>query len=277
MTHQNDLIVNVYSEVFLPESIGSRLSFKLSFHNLEEEPKTDDGKSKADLLQITFTQTKKIPADVEEYIVNNLGTYELAEDADQNTKTLSFELKINDINSEAILRTFEDFFNKRLADAYAEVVLEKSGSLEDFFADLRAYSHVPILLQLLERSKLTARMHHPNGLLEGFGHYLKSEAKLELAGSLKLGQILQTLRGDLTLVSYKDGIEKDFKALNLDQRDLMKEFFLAFENPLVKYIFENGQKGHLHIRGRILNILNYEVLFEGKGTAEFLYKLRTTN
>lgn len=275
MSHPNEIVANVRSEAFVHDQVGCRGAFKLSFHNPEDEAKTEDGKSKADLLQVTFTQTKKLPAEVEEYIVNNLGTFDLSENPETHSKTLSFELKINDINTVAILRTFEDFFSKRLADAYAEIVWEKSGSLDDFHADLKTFSHVPILLQLLERSKVVLRLHQHNALLEGFGHYLKSESKLEQASFMRLLEVLVGFRGDVVLSSYKNGLEADFKALGMDQRDLMKEFFLAFENPLVKYIFEAGQKGDLHIRGRILNILNYEVAFEGKGVAEFLHKIRT--
>lgn len=276
MQPQSPVQLNIRSDVFTPGSPACRLDFKISFHDHEGQPETAGGKSQADLLQITFPHTKKIPAEVEEYIVNNLGTFELTETPDGTSKTLAFELKINDIDSEKILRTYDDFFNKRLGPAFLELSFEKSGSFDDFFADLKGFYQVPILMQVLERGSLSVRMSGHNGLVEGLVQFLKSQAMLQLANFVRGAQVVTSLRGDVELGSYKTGLDKGLKELSLDQRDLMKEFFLAFENPLVRFIFEAGQEGGLHIRGRILNIMNYEVRFEGKGAAEFLQKIRTT-
>lgn len=279
MQPQKELAVNVRSAVFAPAPapVATKLSFRISFHNPEVDapPQAEGVRSQADLLTISFNQTRKIPAEVEEYINNNLGTFELAETPDSPLKTLSFELKINDIDSEKILRTFDDFFSKRLAEAYLDVHFEKSGTLEEMLADLKAYSQVPILLQILERGNLSAKLNHHVPLVEGLVQYLKSQSQLELAQFVRGAEVIASFHGDVTLASYKGSLVQDFKSLGLDQRDLMKEFFLAFENPLVKYIFENGQDGTLTIKGRILNIMNYEVHFECKGASEFLYKIRT--
>lgn len=266
---------NLHSETFTPNAAAIKLHFRISFHAAEDAPQPEGARSQADLLKITFSQNKKIPAEVEEYIVNNLGTFELNESPDGVSKTLSFELKINDIDSEKIIRTYEDFFSKRLSEALFEVNYEKSGSIEEFFSDLKTFYHVPILLQVLERAKVEVKLKDHVKLLEGWVQYLKSQSELGLANFVKVGELCKNIRGKGELSSFKGELEKGLREIGLDQRDLMKEFFLAFENPLVKFIFEAGQEGSLHIKGRILNIMNYELDFECKGGADLLQKIRT--
>lgn len=266
---------NLHSEAFTPGNAAVKLNFRISFHATEDAPLAEGARSQADLLQITFSQNKKIPTEVEEYIVNNLGTFELNESPDGASKTLSFELKINDIDSDKITKTYEDFFTKRLSEALFEVNYEKSGTIDDFFSDLKTFYHVPILLQVLERANIEVRLKDHVKLLEGWVQYLKSQSELGLANFLKVSELFKHLKGNAELISFKGDFEKDLHDVGLDQRDLMKEFFLAFENPLVKFIFEAGQEGSLRIKGRILNIMNYEVNFECKGGADLLQKIRT--
>lgn len=275
MNPNKPVCLELLSDTFSEESQLLKINFKLTFHSNENDANLPEGSpSQSDLLQISFKQQKKIPTEVEEYIVNNLGTFDLKDDQETHNKILSFELKINDIDSEKILQVFDDFFVKRLSEAKLEVNYAKSQSLDEFANDLKSFYQVPILLQLIEHARVNVEVSHHHQLIEGFMQYLKSQNQLALANFLKSFKTIGSIQGKLGLASFKKGLEVDFKAMSLDQRDLLKEFFLAFENPLVKFIFENGQEGVLKIKGRILNILNYEVDVEAKNATEFLHKVR---
>ena len=275
MNPNKPVYLELLSDTFSEESQLLKINFKLTFHSNENDVNLPEGSpSQSDLLQISFKQQKKIPTEVEEYIINNLGIFDLKDDPKTHNKILSFELKINDIDSEKILQVFDDFFVKRLSEAKLEVNYAKSQSLDEFAIDLKSFYQVPILLQLIEQARVNVEVSHHHQLIEGFVQYLKSQNQLALANFLKSFKTVGSVQGKLGFTSFKKGLEMDFKAMSLDQRDLLKEFFLAFENPLVKFIFENGQEGVLKIKGRILNILNYEVDVEAKNATEFLHKVR---
>ena len=276
MTENNPCTIQIISETFQSENSKLFFNLKLSFHNTETEKENPStAVSQSDLLYITFKQTKKIPDDVVDHINNNLGTYDLTEDETTHEKTMVFELKINDIDSKKILQVYDDFFMTRLSDAKFELDYKRSQSAENFANDLKQYSQVPVILHLIENSNLQVTANNHNLILDSFIQYLRSQSELDIAKFVKGFQFIQSLKAKFVYKSFKNGLDNDFSLASLDQRDLFKEFFLAFENPLVKYIFENGQDGKLNIKGRILNIINYEVNVELKNAAEFLYKVKT--
>ena len=277
MTTSPDFSFQVLSATHDPTINPVSISFKLSLHSQDDGQETGESEfSKADLLNISFKHTKSMPEEVIEHINNNLGSYDLSEDKATNMKTMTFELKINDIDSQKIMDVFEDFFAKKSKNSCFEVNYQRSQQMEQFTQELKEFSQVPVLLHLIEHSKLTINATDFNPLIDSFVQFLKSQSQLELAKVVRVCMLLKRFNGNLKFVSYKDGLDKDFQEAFLDQRDLFKEFFLAFENPLMRYIFENDQEGYLVIQGRILNILKYEVIVNAKNLCEFLYKIKTS-
>lgn len=275
MTEHKNLSFNIRSDTYNHHHPHFKTNIELSFHQPEAANNvTPNTQSAADLLQLSFHQAKKIPQEVDEYINQNLGPYVLTEDSETHLKVLSFELKINEIDSDKILKLYEDFFLKQLSQSSLKIHFSRSQNFDDFVSDLTNHYKVPILQQVLEHGLLESNLNEHSNLIEGFVQYLKSQNQLQLAQFLKNFECISFFKGDLVLTSYKKHFDEAVNFLGLDQKDLTKEFFLAFDNHLTKYIFETGQPGTLKIKGRILNILNYEVNVDAKNLAEFMAKVR---
>lgn len=230
--------------------------FSLSF-NTAPAPETDTGSE--DLLKIQFSHSKPVPEEVKDYISSNLGVFDLTEAGQE--KTLVFELKINDINIELIRKVFEKYFASEAANAFMSLSYSRSQKPEDWIADFRSRSDVPLLLHLLEHSKVKLEGKDVINILKSLFSYVKSENPSLMQSWMNLLLTLATVKTTGIVHSFKKLPEQTFAQMEFEQRDNIKDFFFLMDNPINNYIFEAGEPGRLKISGRILNILNYE--FEG--------------
>jgi hypothetical protein len=230
--------------------------FSLSF-NTVPAPETETGAE--DLLKIQFSHSKPVPEEVRDYISSNLGVFDLTEAGHE--KTLVFELKINDINIELIRKVFEKYFAPEASKAFLSLAYSRTQKPEDWYAEFKSRSEVPLLLHLLEHSKVKLEGQDVINILKGLFSYVKSENPMLLQPWMNLLLTLASLKTKGVVNSYNKLPENIFKEMEFEQRDNIKDFFFLMDNPINNYVFEAGEPGRLKISGRILNILNYE--FEG--------------
>lgn len=90
--------------------------------NIPEEEINNENSS--DSLFIKFKSNQKVSDELQAYIEENLGMYELIEDGLE--KILVFELKINDIDNESIKETYKAYFSENVEEFYCDFVFEKN-------------------------------------------------------------------------------------------------------------------------------------------------------
>ena len=235
------------------------LDFKFSL-SLNTAPAPEAQADTEDLLKIQFSHSKPVPEEVRDYISSNLGVFDLTEAGHE--KTLVFELKINDINIELIRKVFEMYFAPEAREAFLSLSYSRSQRPDEWVADFKTRSDVPLLLHLLEHSKIKLEGKDVINILKGLFSYVKSENPSLLQSWMNLLLTLATAKASGVVHSYKKLPKKSLAQMEFEQRDNIKDFFFLMDNPINNYIFEAGEPGKLKISGRILNILNYE--FEGR-------------
>lgn len=253
---------------------GARFALTLTFNTPEAAPEPGKEKEKPtgseDLLRIRFRHSRPVPEEVKDYISSNLGIFELTEEGD--AKTLTFELKINDINIELIHTVYQKFFAGPLKQTRVALSYDRRQSLDDWAGELREYSQVPLLLHALECAHLRLEASHGVEVLKALFEFIRAEKAPLIEPWMDLALTLLSLRAKGELRSFKKLDLGVFKELEFDQRDNFQSFIYPFDNPINNYIFEEDQPGELEVSGRILNILNYEFKGRFPGLRGFIEK-----
>jgi hypothetical protein len=234
------------------EVIGLRFNLTLNTNSIESK---SPGESE-DLLKIKFRHSKPVPQKVKDYVANNLGVFDLTENA--NEKLMTFELKINDINVERINKVFETFFAPQVKNSIISFNYFKTKNSLEWAADFKSHPEVPLLLQILENSKIKLEGQNIVNLVDALFTYAKSENSAIVEPWMNIILTLLKLKAHGQLKSFTRIPKGVFQQMEFDQRDSVKDLFFLFDNPINNYVFEAGQPGKLEISGRILNILDYE-------------------
>ncbi len=214
-----------------------------------------------------------MPSDVKQYIEENLGMFELIEEGDD--KILIFELKINEIDFSGIHNAFTEYFEKNLEKFYFDLKYEMSQDLDSLFEQLKNNHRVPFMFHLLERSKISLKMDSFDKIFEALGNYLDSLKMPSFTQLFKMVSFLSKLKGTVKFDSLTKMDKKALEQLDWDQRGIIQEVFLAFDNPINNYIFSSGGSKEFFISGKILNILNYELKANLGDLQNFLKNIKT--
>ena len=247
----------------------------------EDKPKETEEKEKGvgpiDLLEVTFNNTNELPEEVCRHIESKIGMFQKNANEEEGTVTLTFEVNFHQINKQEIWESYLHFFeqsaNPSSPNMKFELSLQKNGSLDDLFESFKKDPEIPLVLHLMENSRLKFESKGPDYLLKTGMNYMKPHMKTEMALLEFLLCRFKGLSGKVKLGALSD-ISKDFwQRMELDQTQNFGGFFDVWRTPLLKHVFGNGE-GVLKVRGTVFNFFEYEFNMQIVDFEKFLGQIK---
>lgn len=261
------------------------VAVKKSEKEEEEEESSDEeeeGEGKVssmpvDLLDITFKKNGQLPLQVEKHIESKIGMFQKNFNEEDNTMTLTFEVNFHQIDKSQIWQSYKRFFEQssdpKSSNMNFKLSFEKKGTMDNLLESFKSDPEIPLVLHLLENSRLKLESNGPDYLIKTGMNYLKSHMKHEMAFLDFLLSRFKGIKGKMKLGPLKD-ISKDFwKRLDLDQTQNFGGFFDVWRTPLLSYVFAEGE-GTLIVKGTVFNFFAYEFKMKVKDFAKFLRDIK---
>jgi hypothetical protein len=230
-----------------------------------------------DVLEITFKKNGELPEEVGKHIESRIGMFQKNENEEEGTTTLTFEVNFHQIDKYEIWQSYQRFFeqkdNSEEKNMHFKLSFQKNGELNDLFNSFKKDPEIPLVLHLIENSRLKLDSEGPEYLIKTGMNYLKSHMKHEMAFLDLLINNFKGIKGKLKLGALHD-ISKDFwQRLDLDQTQNFGGFFDVWRTPLLNYIFGEGE-GKLLVKGTVFNYIAYEFEMNIKDFAQFLSQIK---
>lgn len=168
-----------------------------------------------DTLFIKFKSTKPMTEEVQNYIEENLGMFELIEEDDK--KIFVFELKINDIDMDNIQRVYKDYFDGKLNNFYVELLFEKNQTLDEMFQNMKENYVLPFVFQVMDKAQLRLKINDQHQLLSCFANYISKMEMPFMKRVLSIIRLFKHFSGEVTLESLEWGKDSFLKEMDIDQ------------------------------------------------------------
>lgn len=243
----------------------------------EDVPVKSSSSFPVDLLNITFKKNGDLPFQVEKHIESKIGMFQKNFNKKDNTMTLTFEVNFHQIDKAQIWQSYQRFFEQSSDDKgsnmHFKLSFDKKGTMDNLLDSFKTNPEIPLVLHLLENSRLKLESTGPDYLIKTGMNYLKSGMKHEMAFLEFLLSRFKGIEGKMQLGPLKD-ISKDFwNRLELDQTQNFGGFFDVWRTPLLRYVFAEGE-GTLVVKGTVFNFFAYEFKMKVNDFAKFLADIK---